>query len=434
MPRSTGAISPASPAAGSASSSRACRRAACSCSTTSTTRAPGATSARRSQRRLEEIPAGITVVAISRGDPPPSSRASSRAATIGRLGAEALRFTREEAGALLGAAGAADERVIDRVWERVDGWAAGLVLLHEHAAAGGQRDDAGAPGPPHAVFDYFAGEILASLAPDLRRAAMVSALLPQMSVPVVVELTGHPQIGRLLDAGYRRRLFVTRTDAAEPVYRYHALFREFLLGRLRAEVPSDELASWRRRAAALLEAAGAAESAFDLYRDAGDWPNAVRMTLADAPAMIARGQVRPLAERIAALPDAERSRDPWLALYEGRARVNIDDPLAALASFERAHQGFVARGDTAGQIQAAEAAIGSRYLAWEDWRPIHRWVDILQQLLAGRPRSPRPTARRARCPRSRSGSRTAGRDTRCSPTASDGWKGSSTRSRTGPRA
>ena len=339
---------------------------------------------------LEEIPAGFTVVAVSRGDPPPQFARLVARRAIGRLGDDALRFTREEAGTLLGAAGAADERAVDRVWERVDGWAAGLVLLHEHAAAGGQRDDAGAPGPPHAVFDYFAGEILASVAPDLRRAAMVSALLPHMRVPVAIALTDHPQIGRLLDAGYRRRLFVTRTDADEPVYQYHALFREFLLGRLRADVTPDELASWRRRAAALLEADGAAESAFDLYRDAGDWPNAVRMTLADAPAMIARGQVRPLAERIAALPDAERGRDPWLALWAGRARVNIDDPFSALASFERAHEEFVARGDTSGQIQAAEAAIGSRYLAWENWRPIHRWVDILQQLLAGQPAFPSP--------------------------------------------
>jgi ATP/maltotriose-dependent transcriptional regulator MalT len=91
---------------------------------------------------------------------------------MGRVGAEALRFTRDEAAALLRAAGETDERAIDRVWERVDGWAAGLVLLHEHAAARGRADDAGTPGPPHAVFDYFAGEILNSAAPDTRRAAM----------------------------------------------------------------------------------------------------------------------------------------------------------------------------------------------------------------------------------------------------------------------
>jgi ATP/maltotriose-dependent transcriptional regulator MalT len=338
---------------------------------------------------LEEIPAGITVVAISRGDPPRQFARLVARRAIGRLDAEALRFTRDEAGALLRAAGEADQHVIDRVWERVDGWAAGLILLHEHAAARGRPDDVGTPGPPHAVFDYFAGEILASLASDLRRAAMVSALLPHMSVPVVTALTGHAQIGRLLDAGYRRHLFVTRTDVGEPVYQYHALFREFLLGQLRTEVPPDELAGLRRRAAELLEADGAVESAFELYRDAGDWPSAVRLTLAHAPKMITQGRVQPLAERIAALPAEEREREPWLAYWEGLARMNIE-PLTALASLERAHQGFVARSDTAGQIQAAEAAIGSRYLAWEDWRPIHRWVDILQQLLTGEPKFPSP--------------------------------------------
>ena len=336
---------------------------------------------------LEEIPAGITVVAISRGDPPREFARLVARRAVGRLGARELRFTRDEAGALLGAAGEADQRVIDRVWERVDGWAAGLILLHEHAAAKGRTEDVGTPGPPRAVFDYFVGELLASLAPDLRRAALVSALLPHMSVPVVTALTGHPKVGRLLDAGYRRHLFVTRSDAGEPVYRYHALFREFLLDRLRAEVAPDELAALRRRAAGLLEADGAVESAFELYRDAADWPNAVRMTLAHAPAMIAEGRVPPLA----ALPAAEREREPWLAYWEGLVRVDIE-PLTALASLERAHQGFVARGDIAGQIQAAEAAIGSRHLAWEDWRPILRWIDVLEQLLADKPAFGSPDA------------------------------------------
>ncbi|MET0681384.1 MAG: BTAD domain-containing putative transcriptional regulator [Burkholderiales bacterium] len=333
---------------------------------------------------LEEIPAGITVVAISRGDPPREFARLVARRAIGRLDAEALRFTRDEAGALLRAAGEADRRVIDRVWERVDGWAAGLVLLHEHAAAGGWSEAPGASGPPRAVFDYFVGELLASLAPDLRRAAMASALLPHMRVPVVTALTGHPKAGRLLDAGYRRHLFVTRSDAGEPIYRYHALFREFLLDRLRAEVAPDELAALRRSAAELLEADGAVEGASDLYFNAGDWSNAVRMTLTHAPAMIAQGRVRRLAERIAALPAEEREREPWLAYWEGLARLNIE-PFSALASLERAHQGFVARGDTAGQIQAAEAAIGSRHLAWEDWRPILGWIDILERLLAGAP-------------------------------------------------
>src|SRR5215470_16597459 len=133
---------------------------------------------------LEEIPAGITVVAVSRGDPPPQFARLVARRAIGRLGAEALRFTLEEARELLGATGEADQRVIDRVWERVDGWAAGLILLHEHAAASGRPEDVGKTGPPRAVFDYFAGELLAELAPDLRRAVLASAL-PSLISPRV---------------------------------------------------------------------------------------------------------------------------------------------------------------------------------------------------------------------------------------------------------
>ena len=380
---------------------------------------------------LEEIPAGITVVATSRGDPPRQFARLVARRAIGRLDAEALRFTRDEAGALLRAAGEADQHVIDRVWQRVDGWAAGLILLHEHAAARGRADDAGTPGPPHAVFDYFAGEILNSAAPDARRAAMVSALLPHMSVPVVTALTGHPQIGHFLDAGYRRHLFVTRTDVGEPVYQYHALFREFLLGQLRAEVPPDELAGLRRRAAELLEADGAVESAFELYRDAGDWPNAVRLTLAHAPKMITQGRVQPLAERIAALPAEERERRALARLlgrpraHEHRAAHRAREPRTRPPGFCRARRHRRADPGRRGGDRLAVPRLG-RLAA--------------DPSLGGHPAAAARRGARVPFARQRGAHAVRARDrarvlpapaTRCSLTASDGWKRCSMRSRTG---
>jgi hypothetical protein len=130
---------------------------------------------------------------------------------------------------------------------------------------------------------------------------------------------------------------------------------------------AGELAGYRRRAAELAEARGAGgtgEGVFELYRDAGDWTNAVRVALADSPDARA-GRFQSTLERIGALPAPAREAEPWLAYWEGVARVNVD-PLAARASLARAYEGFVARGDTAAQIQAVEAVIVSHYLAWDD--------------------------------------------------------------------
>jgi hypothetical protein len=94
-----------------------------------------------------------------------------------------------------------------------------------------------------------------------------------------VALTGEQDAGKLLEYGYRRHLFVSRRDGDEPTYEFHALFREFLLKRAPSMFTAGELAGYRRRAAELAEARGAGgtgEGVFELYRDAGDWTNAVR--------------------------------------------------------------------------------------------------------------------------------------------------------------
>ena len=126
-------------------------------------RAHRARRARAFAAGLEEIPPGITVVAISRGDPPRAVRAPRRAPgdrAPGRRGA-AVHAGRGR--------GAARRGGRDRPARRSTGcgsastagrpaWSCCTSTRQRGAGA----DDASTPGPPHAVFEYFAGEILAS--------------------------------------------------------------------------------------------------------------------------------------------------------------------------------------------------------------------------------------------------------------------------------
>src|SRR5262245_12424654 len=329
---------------------------------------------------LGEIPAGVNVIVISRAEPPPEFARLVANQTIARVGAAELRFTRDEAARLLASEGELAGDALDAVYRRSDGWAAGLVLMREHAIRAAARPDDG-PATPEAVFAYFAGEIVNRIPEENQRVLVQCALPPRITRSVAVALTGEPDAGKLLEYGYRRHLFISRRDGDEPTYEFHALFREFLLKRAPSMFDAGALADRRRRAAELLEGEGTGEGVFELYRDAGDWANAVRVTLADAPEMLAQGRFQSMLERVGVLPPLAREPEPWLAYWEGVARVNIH-PLAARASLERAYNGFVARGDTAAQIQAVEAVIVSHYLAWDDWRPVDRWTEVMEKLLA----------------------------------------------------
>ncbi len=330
---------------------------------------------------LEQIPVGVNVVVTSRAAPAPEFARLVANQAIATIGADELRFTRDEAARLLGGDGPLDPAALDRAYERSDGWAAGLILLREHATRGDAALDGGRLATPEAVFAYFAGEVFNRIPAENQRVLALCALPPRITKPIAAALSGAPDAGKLLEYGYRRHLFLARRDGPEPAYEFHALFREFLLARAAAAFGADELGAHRRRAAELLEAHGAADGVFELYRDAADWTNALRVTLADAPQMLAQGRFQSLLDRIGALPASAREGEPWLAYWEGLARVNVD-PLAARASLERAYNGFVARGDSAAQIQAVEAVIVSHYLAWDDWRPVDRWIDVMEKLLA----------------------------------------------------
>jgi LuxR family maltose regulon positive regulatory protein len=329
---------------------------------------------------IAEIPAGVNVILTSRLEPPPEFARLIANRTLARVDADELRFTRDEAAALLGDENGIDATAVERLWSRADGWAAGLILLREHARGAAPPRAGEDTRSPQAVFGYFAGEIFNRMPPENQRLLMLMALPPRIRASIAVELTGEAAAPKLLEYGYRRHLFVSRRDRPEPIYEFHALFREFLLERARVLLPPAELADARRRVAALGEAHGLTDQIFELYRDAGDWAAAVRVTLTDAPVLLAQGRFLSLAERIDQIPSEIRAAEPGLAYWEGVARMNVDPP-AARASLERAYRGFLAAGDRAGQIRAVEAMIVTHYLAWDDWRPLDRWIDVMEGLL-----------------------------------------------------
>jgi ATP/maltotriose-dependent transcriptional regulator MalT/DNA-binding SARP family transcriptional activator len=336
---------------------------------------------------FEEVPAGINLLVLSRDEPPLELARLIATQRLARLDEAELRFTREEAAQLLAAGNGLPADAVAAIHERVQGWAAGLILMREHAAREPEALARAQRATPDAVFDYFAGEIFSRLKPARQRFFMLTALMPRLTAAAASALTGEADAERLLDNAYRRHLFVTRRQGVPPVYDYHALFREFLLARARALLPASELRAATLRAAELVEAAGTPGDAFPLYVEAEDWTRAASIVRERAPTLLAQGRFQSLLERIAALPEAVRHADPWLAYWEGAAGVNVD-PTLARRRLEEAYQGFESHRDLAGCIQAAEAVIVSHYLAWDDWRPLDRWIAVVQRLIEASDRFP----------------------------------------------
>lgn len=319
---------------------------------------------------LSEIPPGIKMIVVSRSAPPPALARLVANQELALLGWEDLRLTADETRILAGAA--VDAAAAARLHAQSGGWVAGVILLLRHSPGG---DGEALPlAAQQSVFDYFAGEILATAPAEARDFLIRTAFLPDFTVDLARRVGAGADAGKLLDSLCRQHCFVDRSGQREFSYRYHDLFREFL----RAQAGADTAARRGAAAAALAEVGRVAE-AIPLLLENGDWPAAAPLILGQAQMLVVQGRWQTLARWIDALPAAMREAVPWLSFWRGVAELPMS-PSAARALIERAYATFAAAGDVTGQLLAAAAVIEANFHEWADFSLLDTWISVLEGL------------------------------------------------------
>jgi LuxR family maltose regulon positive regulatory protein len=292
---------------------------------------------------LEHPPPGLQLVVASRTDPPlPLARLRARA-RLAEVRERDLRFTTEEAAALLREAVGPDlpEEAVAALTARTEGWVAGLQLAG--LSLRGQADPAGFvasfSGSHRYVLDFLAEEVLDRQPQDLRGFLLETSILERLSGPLCDTVTGRSDSQRLLEQVERANLFLVPLDEVRGWWRYHHLFADLLRARLRRERP-ERVAALHRAAAAWSEAHGLADDAVRHAGAAGDAAWAARLVERHADAVLLRSERATLERWLAALP-AE--------LVDSRPRLLLARALAALVG-GRADE-------VADRLEAAERAL-----------------------------------------------------------------------------
>ena len=328
---------------------------------------------------LEEVPDGITVIAISRSDPPHEFARLGASRRVARIEPSALACTPEEAEAML-AGQELDEQAVARITRHSNGWVAALVLLREHMSRADATLDESIGEGKDAIFQYFAGEIFNRARPENQRVLMLTAVSPSFTPEEAVALTGSENADELLDYLYRRHLFIDRRKGTPTTYHYHVLFREFLLEEARKRLSIAERRVAAAHAAELLSARGQANDALALYRDAGDAEAMRGLIVANALEWARQGRAQTLSDWIEALPDAMREADPWLQYWYGRAWIFVRPPRGR-PPLERAYEAFREAGDLKGQALALNTIVTGYYYEWANFAPLDRWLPEFDSLL-----------------------------------------------------
>lgn len=332
---------------------------------------------------LSRLPAGMTVVLVSRTPPHAAFAGAIAGRRMGSIGWKDLRLTRNEVAGIIRMRKERGKRAAAGMLHRkTGGWVAGLVLLLENAARDG-TDAGGVPRrTPAEMFDYFAGEILDRTDEETRSFLLKTSFLPRMTARMAERLTGNRRAGSLLAGLDRNNYFTDRLEGGEPVFGYHSLFREFLVARAAGSFSRPEIARIKRRAASVLVDEGLEEDAVVLLRETGDRDALAAVIRKLAPLLVRQGRWRTLLEWMEALPAKRVKADPWLQYWTAVCRLPFF-PGESRVQFEEAYRAFGKGDDAAGLFLAWSGIVEAIMYGADGLAPLDRWLPVPDELLAG---------------------------------------------------
>ena len=294
---------------------------------------------------LSGIPAGSQVVTTSRDEQPHLARLRATGDAV-ELRAPDLALDVGATERIFATARVAitPQRAIE-VTGRTEGWPVGLHLA-AMIARDARAEPWGVSGDDRYVAEYLHREALSKVEPAMREFLMRTAVLAQLNGPLcdaVLDTTGGQERLEALEAS---NSFLIPLDRNRGWYRYHPLFRDFLLGELRRSDP-ELVETLHVRAADWFEANGSPATAVDHLLSTTERERCARLVAQLVPATYGAGQLSTVQRWMAAVGDPAIRAYPPLAVLAGWVSALVGETAEAQrwaaiveeASFEGAPNG-----------------------------------------------------------------------------------------------
>tara|TARA_R110001592_G_scaffold357416_1_gene660485 strand:+ start:38434 stop:41013 length:2580 start_codon:yes stop_codon:yes gene_type:complete len=266
---------------------------------------------------LLHTPEHVSFVMAARSQPClPISRMKLRD-TVRIIAAEDLCFSLDEASEFLNRVHNLGLTIpeLESIYDKTEGWVAGLQLVMLSLRDRDSVDEVlpGLSGEFRDIADYLANDVLERQPLWLQNFMFRTSVLTKINSELASLLTGREDAQAILEKLEDANLFLSSVDVRRQWYRYHNLFREFLLSRLRKAIGIDER-GLLELASDWYERNDMPDEAVQCALDAGQEERAVRLVESYAESMITQGQVRQVIRWINLIP-------PKVA--QGRLRLQI---------------------------------------------------------------------------------------------------------------
>jgi LuxR family maltose regulon positive regulatory protein len=273
---------------------------------------------------LDHLPAKKHVVITTRSDPAlPLHRYRSRGQMI-EIRASDLRFSLEEVSSYMTSiAGVAlSQTAIAVLEQRTEGWAAGLQMAAISLRGKKDKDQfiRSLTGTHRYILDYLMEEVMTNQPEDIQRFLIQSAILDRLCAPLCSALTTIEEetSQKILQSLEQENLFIVPLDDERYWYRYHHLFQDLLVMRLKQSQP-DQVSQLHTRAASWYEQNGCTSDAVQHYIEGAEFEHAAELVEQHTVQLFGQGKLDQLVSWIEKLPVALTARRPWLSVYQAWA-------------------------------------------------------------------------------------------------------------------
>lgn len=334
---------------------------------------------------VSELPADGCIVVISRSDPPASMVKLRAGRQIEHIGWNDLQLKRRESDAIISRWHPdLPKAALKQLYEKTEGWAAGLVLLLDQAQNEGFLERIPSMSAPQLVFDYLAGEVFDNFDSTTQQFLLQTAYLTEMTATSAEAITRLGNAGEILERMHKEHYFVAlKTGGSEPVFTYHPLLHAFLQQRAAERMDEDERRVLRRHSARLLEEQNAVALALDVLRDGADYEAFVPLVLSQAADMLRLGRAESLERWLDEVPEELVDEDPWFHYWRGSCLFLQSSLRESRHAYERAFSLFRTRQpeDLRGVFLTCSGVMDAILHELDDLALLDRWIAVVDELL-----------------------------------------------------
>jgi LuxR family transcriptional regulator, maltose regulon positive regulatory protein len=271
---------------------------------------------------IQHRPSHLHIAIGSRANPPlPLARLRAKGRLI-ELRAGDLRFTTEETDRFLRDSMQLElpESISSQLTERVEGWAAGLQLaaLSLSGRPGQEYVLTTMTGGHKRLVEYLLEEVINQLSEALQSFLLYTSILERLSGPSCDAILNREDSAALLQQLEQSNLFLIPLDEAGVWYRYHHLFRDFLLTWL-ARTQPEQAAALHRAAVGWYANQGSLREAAHHALRSGDWSFAADFVEQHCATLIIQSEIATIYEWTSAFPEVVIRSRPRLCIYQALA-------------------------------------------------------------------------------------------------------------------